>query len=93
MAKKRTTKFNYTPTPEEVKSRSLCNDIGIIVYPIPLDNWGNRYRLTRHIPASLRSDNKPSTLTGEAVYDSTKSEWYEQAYKLYVKLKNHYVKN
>ena len=93
MAKERVTKFDYRPTPEEIKARSLCNDIGIIIYPKPLDNYGNTYRLVRVIPASLRKDRKTSVLLGEATYDSTKSDWYIAIFKLYVKLKNHYVKD
>lgn len=79
MAKKRETKFSYIPTPEEVKARSLCNKNGVVIYPIPQDNFGSRCKL--HVYGDGYD------VTGSQEYDSTKDVWYKAMYHRYVKLK------
>jgi hypothetical protein len=80
MAKKtRVTKFEYTPSNEERKAMSLCNKNGLIIYPIPQNNFGSVYRL--HVYGDGYD------VVGSQEYDATKDVWYKAMYRQYVKLK------
>ena len=79
MAKKRVVAFKYTPSPEEVKARSICNSHNLTIYPVPMNNFGSVYKL--HIYGDGYDK------MGSEEYDATKDVWYRAIYKLYVKLK------
>lgn len=74
MAKKRVTKFQYTPTPEEVRAMSVCNDNRMYVYPVPS---GNTYRLTY-----MRADGFKQV--GKETYSSDTDDWYRKIFQIYL---------
>lgn len=59
-----------------MRERSICNDNDVFVEPLPLDDFGTRYKLQVRRPGK-------QPLVGKNEYDSTKSEWILAVYKIY----------
>lgn len=74
MGKKIESKFDYTPSKDESKAMSRCNDNRITIYPVP---YGNSYRLT-----VMRADGHKQV--GNESFDSRKSLWCKKIFELYL---------
>jgi len=79
MAKKREISFRYVPTPEEREAQSICNKNGLLIYPVPQNNFGSVVKL------KVYGDGY--NVLGSQEYDATKDVWYKAMYRQYFKLK------
>ena len=79
MAKKKVKKLKgYTPSPEAIRARGICNDHGLRIFPVPQNQRGTVYKL--HVLGDGYDQ------LGSLEYDATEDVWIKAVFEQYIKL-------